>query len=594
MSFETQYAEPQQAVRKPVTNPWGSPAPPKAAPPSTVTPGSPPSPMGSPRFNPYEYGPNAPDGYKTPMRGKRGMGAGHTGWNSKLGIPQDREIPRSRHQLPEQYRTPGFRPKATSRVTGKEFRPRDIRIPTTNPQKVPRAGGMPKLSKAGLGTVIIDDLMNPQGGSYGGLPDFFKRFPDPAPQPEPGTQNSVCGEPCLSALSIGKMGTSSGSVYQYRVLEYAGVGNTSTSNAWGPPPWSRSLGIFKIFSEGGYPEGFYPSGSIIRQYKGLQGKETYVDADGLEYVRYAYWVQNKGRIPYSGRKWVGTVGTWWGDPRLKRTDTGPNISTDGADFGGYSKLPSNISVSFMCRVFLCDEQYDTEPVDPNDYDREEDDKVACKWLTENNQDVDQLEIGTYTYQKFTGCNFRSDGSENFYEEKEIRAPKGLGESLVAILDTQSKMLGALCVLPVPVPVVPDWLPQKVSNVPKLVVLFAEEKNGKKQSAKYEITIPHWIKSQSDTKAGDFTSYTKGQSQCIYEMKDGSRITVNADGDSLAENIVRMLLNGVDPAYKNGDVPPAGKRRGRPLAKIDLFPVEARFYDKNTDEIKPIWVRRFVD
>jgi hypothetical protein len=78
------------------------------------------------------------------------------------------------------------------------------------------------------------------------------------------------------------------------------------------------------------------------------------------------------------------------------------------------------------------------------------------------------------------------------------------------------------------------------------------------------------------------------------MKDGSRITVNADGDSLAENIVRMLLNGVDPAYKNGDVPPAGKRRGRPLAKIDLFPVEARFYDKNTDEIKPIWVRRFVD
>jgi hypothetical protein len=352
------------------------------------------------------------------------------------------------------------------------------------------------------------------------------------------------------------------------------------------------LGIFKIFSEAGYPDGFAPGGIGIREARGVQGKETYTDEDGVEYVVYRYWVQFSGRIPFSGRPWAGTVGTWVGDPRRKTSDTGPDVVSDGADFGGWDKLPSQISVSYMCRVFLCDEQYDTDPTDPNDYDREEDEKLACKWLTENNQDVDQLESEEFTYEKFVGCRYQSDGTPNFFEEGTITAPRGLGPSLVAILETQSKMSAALCELPVPVPVVPDWMPQKWSNVPKLVVLFAEEVDGKFKSAKYEITIPHWIKSQSETNVNMFSSYTKGQSQCVYEMTDGSKITVNANGDSLAENIISQLLNGVDPSFKSGSVPPAGKRKGRPLKVVDVFPVEARFYDRNIEELKPTWIKKF--
>ena len=76
------------------------------------------------------------------------------------------------------------------------------------------------------------------------------------------------------------------------------------------------------------------------------------------------------------------------------------------------------------------------------------------------------------------------------------------------------------------------------------------------------------------------------------MDDGARITVNGQSSNVAQSVIRVLQSGLPSPYDSAEIPAAGIRRGKPLKEIDVFPVEARFFEKGKEDLRPIWIKKF--
>lgn len=596
--YEVRYAEPMTAVKKPFGLPKGMSPQPAPMPAGQMVPNAPvnaPSPGSTARKYGQGFNPNATGPQQVQ---RRGGGYGHYGSESPLsGEPRPREIPRSKWQRPEQYQ--GDMSRWSRRTSdGRKGMWKNVRIPTTAPAPVAKTAGSlgRKLLKVGPFVEVGFELLFPPGTSPGGIPDFSMPLPDPDMQPEPGDQTDICGKGGTNARNGGSRPGAPGRVVQYRRTEFTSRNNTALTNITGGVEWSRPLGIRKKHYSSSSSRDYIDDRGTIKNYYGLSGKRTYTEYENgqpVEYVEYSYWHQWTGKPVGSDKKWLGQIGEWVDWPVKKSLDTGPSLY-GGYGEGHWKKLPSQLS-----SVIDCVEQYepDDEPDeydDPNDYKREEDDRVACKWLTENNVDVDQLTIEEFTYKKFKGCDYKQDGSPDFFNEGKIMSPRGIGPSIVAMLNSQADLLGSMCELPVPPFALPDWMPTKWANMNKLVVLYAEQKDtGGFHPAKYSVTIPHWSKSRSQTSESFFTSYTKGQYQCIYEMSDGARITINANTASAARAVMGLIVGGL-PSNLTEDipVPAAGLRGGKTLKQIDVFPRECRYFEKGKEDLIPKWIKKF--
>lgn len=594
MSFEPLYAEPQQAVKKPMGFPAGMSAPPLTHPPVTNTPGSSPSPGAAPRVNPYEYGPSAPPEYRAPLRQKRGLGGGYTGWDPATEMPRDRTIPRSRHQQPEQYRPPGSRPKTNSRLNGRRYGPENIRIPTTNPGGIPRSGGIPKGSVLGTAaSFIIEPYLNPLPTTEPTFPDWFNPPPDPGFSPEPGDQTSVCGQPCVSGSDYGNYSNSPGRVYQYQVTEFTDVGDTSTGYVQvKEEPWSRSLGIAKIYSSDGFPDGFVIGGLNVEL--GVAGKITYTDADGRDYSQWIYSHQFKGKIPFTGRKWSGAVGLRRGFPWLATEYKTPDPENDYFPRLIWEKIPSRISIRYMCTTFVCDKEYDISPRRyDNNPDDEDDEDMPCKWKEENDEDVNQLEMTEVLYKIFTSCSeVDGDGRPRRFDERRMYVPAGMAEALRTMLDCHAETLAAQCDIDA-VAAVPDWWQVRIgANRPQLVVLYARKfDDGSWDKPKYSISIPHWTKTEEDTTLSNLPEYDKGQKQGMVVFSDNSKLIINAKTEGECNRVIDALLDGIDSSKKEGMVTTITDRKGKELRQIKVYPRVAKYFATGQMNMSPTWRKK---
>jgi hypothetical protein len=145
-------------------------------------------------------------------------------------------------------------------------------------------------------------------------------------------------------------------------------------------------------------------------------------------------------------------------------------------------------------------------------------------------------------------------------------------------------------------VIPEvWNLKTQPNRPQLVVIFAEVKyeNGRKKlgSSKWSITIPHFIGTKQNLQ---FPNFKKGQIMGICELKDGSKIVVNADNEANAKRYVTLCLK-----YVKKDLIPVPveiktvERKGRHLKKCTITPTLAHYYPNGRglneeSELKPEW------
>ena len=522
------------------------------------------------------------DGFKPRYKPAPGMPSGMSPLPKELppeltkpdAIPRGRGV-RSKNPFPAKP-LPG---NPTTRI------PRKTPLPNTNP-KPASPNRLPDFRK--IGRDIAWEILKPTPTADGTLPDFQSEPKvDPDFQPESGNQDSILESDCLSPSNYGLPPDTELQVYQFELVEATYSSATATSGDGRAVNWNRKMGIAKTVGRVIVPES-----ELIKRYTTLKGKVTIPDTGPDPLVYYEFSVQERGRIPGTGRYWQGQWGVAYSPNRYKSRDYGP-YRNGVADISGYSKRFTQVLVGYQGSKGFCPEEPQEEPTNPNEYDRQDDDPMPCKWKPTNDPRVESLELEEIEYQKFSGCYFYSDGSTDHFSTEVMMVPKLISAIILRMLTDQNKQLAEMCDRTEPVLVVPDWMPLKWANVEKLVVMYAEKVNGKYKSAKYQVTIPHWGKNQTDTKNHGFTSISKGQFQLIHEMKDSSRITLNCATSQECNSKMLEFLRGVNVNYRNTITVNPAVRGGTVLAQIEIHPVDARFFKAGTDEIKPEWTVRLT-
>ena len=318
--------------------------------------------------------------------------------------------------------------------------PRTIPSPTTAPR--PISSG-PVINFPALARSIAWEILKPTPTADGTLPDFQHDFPDPEPVPESSEKESICMTICIpNALWYMPNGRG-----DYVVSIYADELITSDgfpmADGYGIPDVPRSLGFYKELTSRVRPEGTnFEYGAKSREW--VHGKESKVE-DGIAQIRYIFGIQYYGELRLSRIKWTGQIGIWQSAWYLKSS----GISPEGAKndmFGTFRwrKRPSRYGEIVYCRVPFCNDFDDSPPENDTDYDRE-DDGMACKWKPENDADVNQLEMQSFEYDKFTECYIDGDARPVArYQLTQISLPKGFADSFLEILRQHNQAMGTRC------------------------------------------------------------------------------------------------------------------------------------------------------
>lgn len=516
-----------------------------------------------------------------------------TGLPPGMSPPPKTEPPPSNVPIPKPS-VPGHpisKPTPKPDFGGKTAKP-PRQFPNTNtprtPGPKPFVPTIPQLVRK-----IIEYVLEPQPTSDGTPPDYEEVVPEEEPYPDTSNEPELETQECLDFAKYPMLeNDASSSIVQ---LDYFSVaGHVQDNNFGSPSPDlvligrksykkeralnfnSQTNGLVYEYKEiGKYssPPGEYPA---VVTFKVIQRTGAKRAGDGL-FVYDGWSVSLMG--PYLKSRIMGMPNPW--------------LESDGS-IRQLLYRGRRFVTRFGREAYPCSPQPDDDIQDPNDYDRQQDDKdMPCKFSLQNNTDVTSLQSSTLYYQKFRGCQFHSDGMENFFESGEMEVPTLLHPTMEKILQLQNEALATMCRMPPAELVVPDWMPLKWANVEKLVIMYAEKIGDKYKSAKYQVTIPHWGKNKTDTRNHGFTSISKGQFQLIHEMRDSSRITLNCATSQECTSKMLEFLRGVSVDYRNVITVNPAVRGGVVLAQIEIYPVSARFFKAGTDEIKPEWTVKLV-
>ena len=487
---------------------------------------------------------------------------------------------------------PDFKPNGAPNALPKPA-PGNLAKPRGAPLTPTSAG--PKLPNfRAIGRRAAWEIVNAGPNADGTIPDFNKTLPKPTNNPQPLPTPDLSGQPCISGQNFGVPPGTNGFLIQYELWRTDGdQGSENSQTGFNPitPGWSQSLGFFnQIYIPEQY-NGVSPRTTSLTRH-GVKSKQSYISTSGVPSVKYTMYKQSYGVLGSDGSSWEGEYA--YSEIYVTK-DFDP-----GADH--YAQYPlwtwpyergTDYHQILTARIPFCDETEWPDPIEDDDYDRNEDeDDMACKWKPANDPRVESLEMIDFEVEEFKGCLYRFDGEEDFFETKTVQFPRGIGEMMVEMYNRQSLIQSQFCKLPVPPMVIPDWMPLKWGNVEKLVVLYAVEKNGKKGPAKYSITIPHWYRPKSQCTLDMFPPYTKGAWNLIMEHSDGSRVTLNADSKQSAEALMLHYRNLLDDPWRYTAIENAGIRRGKAVQENYVVPTEIRFFKAGTNEIKAEWTKKF--
>lgn len=487
---------------------------------------------------------------------------------------------------------PDFLPNGKPNLTVPKPAPGGFPKPKFNPHPTPVSPGPKVPNFKAIGRQVAWDILNPDNNADGTVPDFNRTLPKPKGGPERSTKPDIMTNTCLPAENYGLPPGSNGFIAQSQLFyrtSFDGIPWWIRDPT--PPSWKEDYGyIHLVRHDKSEPLTAGNLTALLRH--GVKSKSSFVSSNGTPYSKYTMWYQRYGVIGGTGEEWEGDY-TIEEFEVQKRYDKGPDYYTKYPPGGTVLQRGTTYDQHYIGRVFFCPGEGYQEPQDDNDYDRNEDeDDMPCKWKPANDPNVESLEMIDFDVKHFKGCEYNYLGEPDFFETKTVQFPKGIGESMVKMYDRQSEIQAQFCELPLSPMVLPDWMPLKWGNVEKLVVLYAVEKDGKRGPSKYSITIPHWSRSESQTNEQMFPSYNKGNWCSIMEHSDGSRVTINANSKSSAEEVMNTIRGHLEPPWRYTKLENAGLRRGAPIQDNYVVPTEARYYEAGTESITPLWTKKF--
>lgn len=318
--------------------------------------------------------------------------------------------------------------------------PRTIPNPTTAPR--PISSG-PVINFPALARSIAWEILKPTPTADGTLPDFEYDFPDPEPEPDSQDKVEICQIPCIPN-ALWYMPNNRGDALVQLSVGWTTLDlSNSTYNDPGVDNATKNLGWFKVLSSSVEPfDGNTIQRTFLRSW--VNGQETKVE-DEILYVRYTYGFQYSGKLRITKKSWIGQIGLRQGAWLVKSNNPGPESLANQNLAGIYwLKRPTYYGELVWCRVPFCDDFDDSPPENDTDYDRE-DDGMACRWKSENDADVNQLEMQSFEYDKFTECYIDGDARPVArYQLTQISLPKGFADSFLEILKQHNQAMGTRC------------------------------------------------------------------------------------------------------------------------------------------------------
>lgn len=457
-------------------------------------------------------------------------------------------------------------------------------VPTTGP-----VGRMPVPSYGRIGRQVAWEILKPTPTSDGSPKDFDEPVADPENQPETENQTDLSSDNCLDRVAYGGRPNNPRGIYQIKTIELV--------QRLGGEADNRSYTINLGFAVRGAHIPTVPIDFQPKQFVRLVSKKTYDTGENQRpYVIYKHSVQLKGLNPRTGKYWEGKKGIFVSRPVYKDSDPGPRYRNESGEYGYWEKLPSQLFAYVSTYLDYCPENPDDD-IDPDpeqDYDRTQDEKMACKWQPSNDPYVESLELERIEYQKFRECGMNRGVIEARYDTAYIEIPKLLVEAVKQILENQEKGFAAVCgAKSDAIAVVPEWWSNRIgSGRPQLIIQYAKMKDdGTYDSAKYVVTIPHYKDESFGNSAPDISNinpYEKGQYMGVLTLPDNSKLIVNCKSLDEARIICADLIKITN--YAIGDCEfTISERKGQSLKEDRVYPRVMKYFPQGQKDTKPLWI-----
>ncbi|MEA5516206.1 hypothetical protein [Nodularia sp. UHCC 0506] len=127
----------------------------------------------------------------------------------------------------------------------------------------------------------------------------------------------------------------------------------------------------------------------------------------------------------------------------------------------------------------------------------------------------------------------------------------------------------------------SWLTKHGTNIKQLVIVYKVV--GNRHRGGYSVTIPHF----NGSRAIKPPTYTKGSTPVVFNLKDRSKIVVNAESEKEGKRVINYLLRFVDPKFianKEAFVLPSKTR----VKKQKMQPTRADYFEKGKETKNPTW------
>ena len=516
------------------------------------------------------------------------------------GMPQGMSpLPKD---LPVEYTKPDALPRGRGVRSTNNFpqkplpsqpnRPFPQRLPS--PNQAPRPiSGMPLPNFRGIARNVVWEILKPTPTADGTVPDFELEHPDPEPEPDSKEKENICQVECIPGAGYYVSQNSNAVILNMYVLEVDLSISTSTYEDPGPRRIIRNLGFYKRLSSLIPPD---PTNQIFGEKVRIwdAGKRSEI-RDGEKYIQFLYGYQYTGTLRVNGNKWKGKIGKRV-SPWVRAAAGYTTVSAHPDRLSGavWEKRPSYYSEFLECRIPFCQVYNDKDPVPDDDYDREEDNEMPCKWQPSNDPKVASLAMIEIEYLKFVSCKKKPNGDWDRFETAKMMVPELLKDSMKQMLIDQNKALATFCEMNTDaIAAIPEWWPNRIgSGRPQLIIQYAKKKdNGDYDSAKYVVTVPHYKDESKGTKAPNLSNikpYEKGQYMGILTLPDNSKLIINCKSPDEAKTVCSDLIRTTK--YAIGDCEfTISERKGQNLKEDRVFPRVMKYFPQGQKDTKPLWI-----
>lgn len=223
-------------------------------------------------------------------------------------------------------------------------------------------------------------------------------------------------------------------------------------------------------------------------------------------------------------------------------------------------------------------------------------KDPCIQLIVDGQD-DCCDEKTITIKKFKSCFTVNELGESIkqvdFELSDITVLSSFAEAYQTLYDRIFAIESLQCEPCNAIAAIPEWWAVRTgADRPQGVLVYANLVNGKRGTSRWSLTIPHY-NPVFNYSGLQFPTYTKGSHFATLTLPDNSKLTVNADSQPSAEMVISQLIPFINPdrlpSSNVGFDIHTGRRKGQPLAVVEVVPVALHYFATGQRNMMPTWV-----